>query len=55
MGFSCEPVSEYNIPDLLDLVWFAFVAFGLQVQDLHHARAGEYVVVAPSAFRKSQR
>jgi hypothetical protein len=32
IDFSREPIVNYNIADLLDLVWFALAALGLQVE-----------------------
>ena len=45
---------HYNISDLFDLVWFAFIAVRLQVEDLLDSLAGEYVVTSFDALLESQ-
>jgi hypothetical protein len=51
---SRQPVIDYNIADLLDLVGFTFVASGLQVRYFHHAIADKNVVASFDAFLKTQ-
>jgi hypothetical protein len=51
---SRQLIIDYNIPDLLDLVGFTFVASGLQVQYFCHAIADKNVVASFDAFLETQ-
>jgi hypothetical protein len=44
IDFSGEPIGNYNIADLFDLVRFALITVGLQIEDLHDTFTTEDVV-----------
>jgi hypothetical protein len=54
INLSRELIAQDNMLNLLDLVGFAFVAAGLQVQDFHRSWALEDVVVPSGAFSESK-
>jgi hypothetical protein len=49
-----EPIANYNIPDLFDLVWLALIADRLQVEDFLDALAGKNMVASFDALLESQ-
>lgn len=55
IGFSCQPIINYNIPDLFDLVGLAFTAKGLKVENFGDAAAEEDVMAAFNALLKSEK
>src|SRR6266403_1984360 len=58
IGFSCQAIIDYNIPDLFHLIGFAFAGMRLQVENLGNAISKEYMVAAfdtllkPKALQK---
>jgi hypothetical protein len=52
IGFSRQAIIDYNIPDLLHLVRFAFSGMRLQVEDFGDSIAKEYVMAALDALLK---
>jgi hypothetical protein len=52
IGFSRQPVVNYNIPDLFHLVGFALPGIRLQVEDFGDSIAKKYVVTTFDALLK---
>lgn len=55
MNFSGQTIIDYNIPDLFDLVGFAFTANWLKVENLDDSATQEDVVTTFDAFLKSKK
>jgi hypothetical protein len=54
IGFSRQPVIDYNISDLLYLIGFALVARRLQVENFDDSLAEKNVMASFNAFLKTQ-
>jgi len=52
--FPSKLIADYNITDLFDLVWFAFITVRLQVEDLLDTLAGKNVVASFDSLLESQ-
>ena len=49
-----EPMLEYNMPNLLDLIWLTLRSQGLQIKDFFHAGHREYVMAALDPLLKPE-